>query len=123
MIVFATAWLGWWATFADTTQTPLTLGIFDTVGLQPDAIQNVALCSVLMMVAGLFVCLTDGGSQGGMYLRMAGLSGAAFLWLVLGTGLCLKGYEAPTAAASLGWGIVAMGVLIRCPTLPGNRTR
>ncbi len=84
----------------------------------PDVWGALAAVSGFMMAAGLFVCLTDHGSQGGTILRMAGLGLSAFLWIVLGLTIWMVNPYAISWLPMVCHGITAAWAMLRYPAMP-----
>lgn len=118
------AWLGLALLDGDfTTVAKTTAAIVAEIGLTPLSASVIAFSASALKFAGLFVCLADGGSAGGMWLRMAGLGCGVFIWTTLGVGFLLNPQWVPTALPTLSLGLISLIVLVRAPALPGSRPR
>lgn len=124
LLVANSLWLGIALLDGDFTRIAVvTSDIINGVGLTPATAALCVFAAAGFKVAGLFVCLMDGGSHGGMWLRMVGLAIGIFIWGTLGLGFMANPQWLPTAFSSFSWGLVSLVVLIRTPALPGNRPR
>jgi hypothetical protein len=124
LLVANSLWLGISLLDADFARVAAsTAQIVQAVGLTPPIASLLAFSAAGFKIAGLFVCLMDGGSTGGMWLRMLGLSIGVFIWCTLGIGFMTNAEWLPTAFGSFSWGVTSLVVLIRTPALPGGRSR
>jgi hypothetical protein len=124
LLVANSIWLGLSLLDGDFSTTAKSASaIVREVGLTPLTAAVLAFSAASFKLLGLFVCLLDGGSRGGMVLRMIGLGIGVFIWSTLGIGYMSNDQWLPTAVPTLSWGLASIVILIRTPALPGNRPR